>query len=99
METLLQIITGLGGSNSLSAQLAEQYSQEWLARNRGGRILRRDLSAEPVPHLTAERYQAFATPQTQRTPRQQAIVEYSDSLIAELNAADVIVLAVPMHNF
>jgi FMN-dependent NADH-azoreductase len=99
MKTLLQIISGIGGGSGHSAQLADRYSQNWLARNPGGRIVRRDLSADAVPHLTAERFQAFGTPEDQRTPEQREIAAYSDSLIAELNAADVVVLAVPMHNF
>jgi len=99
MKTLLQIVSGIGSLNGHSAQLAEQFSQQWLARSPGGRILRRDFSVDPVPHLTAERFQAFYTPEAQRTPEQQAIVEFSDSLISEINAAEVVVFAVPMHNF
>ena len=99
MKTLLQISSGIGSSNGISAQLAEEYSQQWLARNPDGRIVKRDLAVESVPHLTAERFQAFATPQMQRTPEQQVIAQYSDSLIAEVIAADVIVFAVPMYNF
>jgi len=99
MKTLLQIVSGIGSLNGHSAQLAEQFSQRWLAGNPGGRILRRDFSVDPVPHLTAERFQAFYTPEAQRTPEQQAIVEFSDSLISEINAAEVVVFAVPMHNF
>ena len=99
MKTLLQVTSGIGSANGHSAQLAEQFSQQWLSRNPGGRIVRRDLSVESVPHLTAERFQAFATPPAQRTPEQRLIAEYSDSLISEINAAEAIVFAVPMYNF
>jgi FMN-dependent NADH-azoreductase len=99
MKTLLQVISGIGSSSGHSAQLAEQYSQEWLSLNPGGRIVRRDFSVEWVPHLTAERFQAFATSPALRTPAQRELAEYSDSLIEEINSAEIVVFAVPMHNF
>ena len=38
-------------------------------------------------------------PPTQRTPEQAARVALDDALIAEIQAADVVVLGVPMYNF
>jgi len=99
MKTLLKITAGMAGATGDSAKLAEQYAQQWLTQNPGARVVRRDLSSEPVPHLTAERFQAFNTLAEKRTPEQQAIVSYSDTLIGELQAADVVVFAVPMYNF
>jgi FMN-dependent NADH-azoreductase len=99
MKTLLKITASMTGSSGYSAQLAEEFAQNWLLDNPGARIVTRDLFAEPVPHLTAERFQAFATPASERTPAQEDIVAYSDALIAELNGAEVIVFAVPMYNF
>jgi FMN-dependent NADH-azoreductase len=89
----------LYGAQAASSQLAERFVTQWLARNPGGRVIERDLAADPVPHLTAERFQAFNTPAENRTPEQQAVVAYSDALIEELRSADTIVLAVPMYNF
>ena len=59
----------------------------------------RDLAAQPVPHLTAEHFQAFATAPEDRTPEQQAAVAYSDELIEEIKHAQTIVLSAPMYNF
>jgi FMN-dependent NADH-azoreductase len=59
----------------------------------------RDLAREPVPHLTAERFEAFTAKPGSRTPEQQAVVDYSDRLIDELKRADTIVLGLPMYNF
>jgi FMN-dependent NADH-azoreductase len=99
MSTLLYVRTSLYGAQAASSQLAERFVAEWRTRNPGGHVITRDLAADPVPHLTAERFQAFGTPPEARTPEQQAVVEYSDALINELRAADTIVLAVPMYNF
>jgi FMN-dependent NADH-azoreductase len=99
MSTLLYVRTSLYGAQAASSQLAERFVTEWQTRNPGGRVITRDLAADPVPHLTAERFQAFGTRPEERTPEQRAAVEFSDALIDELRAADTIVLAVPMYNF
>ena len=91
--------TSLHGAQGASSQLAERFVAQWLSRNPGGRVITRDLAADPVPHLTAERFQAFNTAPEARTPEQQAVVAYSDALIDELRSADTIVFGVPMYNF
>ncbi len=99
MKTLLKIQSSLSGDDSQSSQLAGRFAREWLARNPEGRVQTRDLARDPVPHLTAERFAALASKAESRTPGQQGIVAESDALVDELRAADVVVLAVPMHNF
>ena len=98
----LQINASLFGDASQSAQLGARFVAE-LARSRGvsqsSRVAVRDLAREPVPHLTAERFTALTTPAEQRTPEQARVAAESDGLIAELRAADVIVLGLPMYNF
>ena len=99
MKTLLKVQTGLFGAESQSTQLADRFVAQWLRHNPNGRVITRDVAADPVPHLTAERLLAFGSKPESRTGEQQAVLDYSDALIAELQNADVIVLAVPMYNF
>lgn len=99
MSTLLQINSSLLGENSASSELARRLVQSWQAQNPGGRTIVRDLAADPVPHLTGERFQAFMSKPEERTLEQHAVVSYSDELIDELRSADVIVLGAPMYNF
>lgn len=99
MKTLLYVRTSLYGVQGASSQLAERFVADWQASNPGGHVIVRDLAADPAPHLTAERFQAFSTALENRTPEQRAIVDYSDALIDELRTADTIVFAVPMYNF
>lgn len=98
MNKLLYIQSSIHGADGQSSQLAERFIQNWLAAHRDGEVVRRDVAANPVPHLVAERFTAFTTPAAQRTAEQQAVVAYSDALIKELNDADLIVLGVPMYN-
>ena len=99
MKTLLLIHTSLKGPESLSSSLAGEYVADWQASNRHGRVVSRDLARNPVPHLTAERFAAFTTAADQRSVEQQAVAGYSDELIAELEVADEVLIALPMHNF
>ncbi|MBM0107754.1 FMN-dependent NADH-azoreductase [Steroidobacter sp. S1-65] len=99
MSTLLQINASLAGAEGQSSRLAHRFVADWQAQHPGGHVIMRDLASDPVPHLTAERFQAFLSPPEARTLEQSAAAEYSDALIAELKAADTIVFAVPMYNF
>ena len=99
MTTLLKIQSSLSGDAGESSRLATRYAEAWAARHPQGRVLTRDLSREPVPHLSAERFAAFFAAPEERTPAQRAIVDESETLIDELRAADVLVVAAPMHNF
>jgi FMN-dependent NADH-azoreductase len=99
MKTLLLLHTSLQGPASLSSSLANDYVLQWRSSNQGGRIVSRDLATNPVPHLTAERFAAFTTDADERNAEQRAIAAYSDQLISELQEADDILIALPMHNF
>src|ERR1700693_2464101 len=99
MSTLLQINASIQGENGQSSQLANRFVAAWRRQHPASRVLRRDLAADPVPHLTAERFGAFLTAPEQRNDSQRAIAQYSDALIEELRKADVIVLGLPMYNF
>ena len=92
--TTLQLNTSLFGPGGQSTLLANDF----VAR-RGGKVTVRDLARDPVPHLSAERFGAFLAKPEERTSEQQAVVAYSDALIAELKEADTIVIGLPMYNF
>jgi FMN-dependent NADH-azoreductase len=99
LKTLLQVQASIFGGDGQSSRLANRFAAAWRDATPQGRVILRDIGREPVPHLTAERFQAFRTQPADRTPAQQAEVALSDTLIAELRAADVVVLGLPMYNF
>ncbi len=99
MKTLLQINSSLYAANGQSSQLAQQLVTAWQAKKPDGVVVVRDLAANPLPHLTAERFQAFLTKPEERTSEQQAFAAESDALIDELKSADTVVIGLPMYNF
>jgi FMN-dependent NADH-azoreductase len=99
MTTLLQINASLNGESGQSSQLTAKFVERWREQNPQGHVITRDLAAQPAPHLTAARFQAFFTPPEALTEEQREAIAYSDALIEELKAADVLVFGVPMYNF
>ena len=99
MNTLLKINASLFSANGQSSQLTERFAAAWQASHPGSRVVERDLAANPVPHLDGARFMAFLAKPEERSAEQQAVVDFSDALIAELRAADVIVIGLPMYNF
>src|SRR5262245_40142379 len=97
MKTILQISSSLFGEHGQSSRLASSLVRRLLGPS--DHLIRRDLTAEPVPHLTAQRFAALTTAEAERTEEQRKVVAYSDQLVGELQAADVIVLGLPMYNF
>lgn len=96
---LLYVSSSLFGQQGKSSDLAEHFISEFVTQHPGTDVTRRDLAAQPIPHLDLATLQANMTPADQRTPEQQALAATADSAIAELQAADVLVLGVPMYNF
>jgi FMN-dependent NADH-azoreductase len=94
---ILQVNSSARGEASVSSRLAS----ELVSRLAGpaDRVTVRDLRATPHPTLDEAALGALFTPAEQRTPEQTARVALDDALIAELQAADVVVLGVPMINF
>lgn len=84
---------------SFSTRLASELSAVLLQADPKARLTIRDLALQPHPVLDEAALQALFTPAEQRTPEQAARVALDDALIAEVKAADVLVLGVPMVNF
>jgi FMN-dependent NADH-azoreductase len=85
------------GDDSVSRRLTREL--ETLLRGRGPvNIVHRDVGADPVPHLTADTTAAIRGAEA-GTDAARAALALSDSLIAELKAADLIVIGAPMYNF
>lgn len=99
MNTLLQLNSSIFSNGGQSSRLADKFVAAWRTAHPAARIIARDFVRDPVPHLTAERFQSFLAKPEERNAEQNAVVAYSDALIDELKRADVIVLGLPMYNF
>jgi len=99
MATLLRIDSSASGDNSKSRQLANEFVEKWLQDNPGGKVVARDVDANPLPHFTNETLGALFTPEENRSDEQKAIVAIGDELIDEIESADLVTISAPMYNF
>lgn len=98
MKTLLSIQSSLFVEHGISRQLSDEFIAQWRRDHPGGRVVVRDLTTDPIPHLTAERFAAFGGGDGLNA-EQQAALAGSDEMIRELEEADEVVLGLPMYNF
>ncbi|MBI2276684.1 MAG: NAD(P)H-dependent oxidoreductase [Dechloromonas sp.] len=96
---ILQINASARSAGSNSTRLADTLTSRLLAQNPDAVVELRDLAIDPHPVLDEPALGALFTPAEQRTPEQAARVALDDALIAQVQAADAIVLGVPMYNF
>lgn len=97
--TLLRIDASARQEGSHSRQLADAVEATWLARHPNGRVLRRDLATQPLPHIAAATIQGFYTPPGQHSAELREATAMSDTLIAELKSADLLLISAPIYNF
>ena len=94
---ILVVSSSAQGDASVSGGLAARFVDAVRADHPGAQVVLRDVGANPLPHLTHETVAAIKGEPA--TPAEIEARKLSDALIAELKAADVIVIASPMYNF
>ena len=99
MAKLLRLDSSPLAEKSISRQLTDTFVQTWQQSHPQGIVTTRDLSKSHLPAPTAEWISANRTPNENLTEEQKQILQLSDELISELEAADEYVIGVPMHNF
>ena len=99
MTTLLLVQTSPRGEHSVSRNMTQRFVQDWRARHPGGEVVSRDLAQTPLRFVDASWLQAYFTPPQQHSADMSASLRLSDELVAELLAADHIVIATPVYNY
>jgi FMN-dependent NADH-azoreductase len=96
---ILQINASARREGANSTRIANSIVARLQSANVAANLSLRDLAVNPHPVLDESALGALFTPAEKRSPEQAARVALDDALIAEVQAADVIVLGVPMYNF
>jgi FMN-dependent NADH-azoreductase len=99
MSRILYVSSSPRGSASYSNRVAARVIRELRQANPQTTVTVRDLARDPPPHIDVDFVAATRSADGPRTERQRAILAQSDALVAELFAADIIVIAAPMINF
>jgi FMN-dependent NADH-azoreductase len=84
---------------SHSRKLSAAIVARLLAMHPDARITRCDLARNPVPHTAADYAFALSSPATLASEESIEAMRLSEQLIAQVEAADVLVIGTPMNNF
>ena len=90
---------GTDPHGSRSRALTNHFVRRWVAMEAGTVVMERDVGQIPPPLLDAAWIRAAFTGETERDPSLAATLATSDALVAELQAADLVVIGMPMYNF
>lgn len=93
MRNILFVNSSPRGADSYSQRVGEQVVEGLRRRHPEAEVTRRDVGRNPLPHIGAEYVGALGG------AADAAALEQSEKLLAELFAAEVVVIAAPMHNF
>src|ERR1700753_2723922 len=98
MSNVLVVTSSALGTASVSNALVQDAIARLRAQGPNVEIVTRDLGNHPVPHLNSDSATALrgAAP---TNDAQAAAVALSDALVAELKAADTVIIGAPMYNF
>lgn len=98
MTHILRIDATIKPEGSVSRRLTDRILSRLGAAHPGATVTLRDLS-QGVPAIDGDWISAVFTPAAARSPGQARIAAYSDTLLAEVRAADILVIALPVYNF
>ncbi|MCW6512720.1 FMN-dependent NADH-azoreductase [Lichenifustis flavocetrariae] len=99
MPNLLVVETSPRGDYSISRDLTRRFVARWRSAHPDGHIVDRDLMETDLPFVNAPWLQAYFTPAEKHSAEMKAVLSLSDELVAELLAADHLVIATPVYNY
>lgn len=98
MSNILLITSSPRGEESVSSKVAGELATA-LSASTGAAIVKRDLAANPLSHLDTTTTNAIRKAPADRSPEEAAAIKISDELVAEIQAADKVVIGTGLINF
>lgn len=99
MSHILLVTSSPRGSEGLSTRYAHQLATQLAAQRPGTTLTVRDLAAAPLNHIGEAYVVGRSAPPDARTAAQAEAVRLAEELVAELAAADTVVIGSAMINF
>lgn len=99
MPNLLAIQVSPRFEYSVSRKLTDKFIEDWHSTRPSGNVVVRDLMKTELPWIDLPWIGGAFTPKEQHSEEMKNALHISDELIAELKAADEIVIGTPMYNF
>ncbi|MGH6694070.1 FMN-dependent NADH-azoreductase [Sphingopyxis sp.] len=92
-------LSGQDRHGSHSRRLSARLTSRWSSARPQDDVVYRDVGVAPPSHVDADWIAAAFSPPGRRSDEQRARLAESDRLVAELVAADLVVVGAPMYNF
>jgi FMN-dependent NADH-azoreductase len=100
MATLLHLDSSIFPAGaSASRAVTEVFRRSWLEQHPGGTVIYHDLTADPVPHISAAAHNAALVAPEDRTSDQAAAFATRIGLVEEVERADAVLIGAPMYNY
>ncbi len=99
MPTFLRIDASSRRSASVSREIGDAVEKSWRAAHPGGRVTVRDVADGTIPVIAQKTVEGFYTAPEDLDDDLRAAIALSDALIAEVQAADVLLITSPIYNF
>jgi FMN-dependent NADH-azoreductase len=97
-STLLRVDASLH-PDATSRRLSSRFAERWESAHQPARVVHRDLNADPPPHVTHVEADHFLyQPGLHAADKPEGVLR-CERIIDELRTADLLLLAMPMHNF
>ncbi len=98
MSNVLIIKSSAAAAGSVSNQLIDQFRNSYAAGHLDAKFTEHDLGRNPLAPLSALNLAGFAG-MASESADEIALAQTSETLISELEAADLLVIGAPMYNF
>lgn len=96
---LLTLDASARANRSVTRRLVDQLAAAWRSSRPDGVIVHRDVGLSPPSAIDQNWIAAAYAPSSARTPEMHASLAESETLIAEIESADAIVIGAPLYNF
>lgn len=99
MKRILHLMSSIQEKGSHSIQLGRAITEKIQEKYPGSALEELNLVDIEIPHLNPAILRTFFISTDQLTEEEKASIRFSDQLVKQLLAADIIVIGAPLYNF
>lgn len=99
MKHVLHLKSSIQGAASYSIKLGDAIVEKIQEKYPGSTYEELNLVDMDIPHLNPAVLRTFFIPKEQHTEEEKESIRFSDEVVKQLLAADIIVIGAPLYNF
>ena len=99
MKRILHLISSIQGKESYSIKLGNTIIEKIQEKYPGSTVEELNLVDIEIPHLNPAVLRTFFIPSDQLTEEEKESIRFSDKVVKQLLAVDIIVIGAPLYNY